>query len=124
MSLANLVSILALIAQTNQPMITESPLPNGRQYDIYRENTIKEILLSLNADSAKDNCYLRVSDWGMAIGFDSKQDGELNYLIIYDAKSDSFFFYNFKKKKDVDIIKKGDERYNEVLKIITERKKR
>lgn len=121
MSITNLISSLALIAQANQQIITESPLPSGKQYDIYKENNLKEIVLSLNADSVKDNLYLRISDWGIALGFDYKQDGKLDILIIYDGKNDTLLIYNNKKKKDLEIIKKGDARYDEIKKIIKTR---
>ncbi|MCX8194205.1 MAG: hypothetical protein N3G19_02470 [Candidatus Pacearchaeota archaeon] len=123
MSLVNLVSGLFLFAQTNQPMIYELPLPNGKMYVINREYGVSEQVIFLNSDSAKDVIYDRVSDIERATMIDFGSDGILDYISVIGGDKDTVRTY-LKNKKNATIFEKAEKIYKAILDLIYRFKKK
>ncbi|MEM4152715.1 MAG: hypothetical protein QXK80_01160 [Candidatus Pacearchaeota archaeon] len=115
MSLATIISSLALIAQANQPTVYELPVPKGKLWDISREYGVKEQVISLDADSTQDIIYRRISDEGEATIIDFGKDGKVDYVIIVDGKKNEIRIYNPKNKKDESGISAAEKRLKETM---------
>ncbi|MCL6500756.1 MAG: hypothetical protein K6T16_01835 [Candidatus Pacearchaeota archaeon] len=120
MSLGNLVSILSLFAQANQPIVYELPLPKGKLWDISREYGVKEQVISLDADSTQDIIYRRINDEGEATIIDFRKDGKVDYVIITDGKKNEIRTYkpNSKNQSDAEGIKVAEKSLKNIMEFI------